>query len=696
MSSDEGPSGALEAPEAARLYRVAQEILSTTLARLTGQEFFEQATMHLAEILGAEMGFVGQLVSGSPKRLRTLGLVVDGEVKPATEYLVEGTPCEVVLEGNTRVIPRDVQRLFPDDADLVHLRAEAYGSAPLLDGTSRPIGNVGVLFREPVQHPERVAALIELFALRVATEVERQRGDARFRELFEFSPDAVLMVAEDGRITMANGRAEKILGYPRAQLIGMPVEALVPEDERVDHVAERRRFLRTKLPRVMGAGRAGLQALRGDGTRVAVDISLSPFDSPGGRMVVVAIRDVSEQVRAAAEREKLQEQLRQAQKMEAMGRLAGGIAHDFNNMLSAVFGNVELARRALPEGHPVLEYLSEIRAASGRSADLVRQILTFSRRQGLERSIVAPGEVVDEAYRLLRAVLPATVELVADLDASAPLVSIDTTQGIQVLTNLCTNAWDALQGKPGRIEITLREEVLDERVPVGAGGAHLEPGRYVRISVEDDGQGMDPDTVERVFEPFFTTKAVGMGTGLGLSVALGIMQRHGGAIRVKSTLGHGTRFDLYFPAVAEGTTVRRVVERRTLPAIASVEVLFVDDEPLMVRAASRMLEALGHKVSAFTDAAQALELLAREADRFDVVITDLRMPCCSGVEVVKEVRRLRPNLPVLVMSGHIDEATGRELIAAGAPQLLHKPWSPGDLEDALRGVLSSSSGPSLD
>lgn len=677
--------------DAAELFRLAQETLSTTLSKLSGEVFFEQAATSLAELLGADMGFIGQVVDAVPKRLRTLGLVIDGKVAPAMEYTVEGTPCEVVLEGRTQVFPSDVQRLFPEDRDLIQLGAAAYGSAPLFDDSGLSIGNVGVIFRRPVTHPERVAALLELFALRVATEVERMRGEARFRELFEFSPDAILMVDEGGYITMANGRAEIIFGYPRAHLIGMPVESLAPDEVRLAHVAQRRRFLETKQPRGMGAGRQGLEAVRRDGTRVAIDISLSPFDSPRGRMVVVAIRDVSEQVRAAAEREKLHERLRQAQKMEAMGQLAGGIAHDFNNMLSAVFGNLALARSTLPQAHAALEYLEEIRVASQRAADLVRQIRTFSRQQGLERRPMAPGEVIEEALRLLRPILPATVEVVTKLVDGAPLVAVDMTQAIQVLTNLCTNARDALEGKPGRIEITLADEVID--VPIAsADGSDLAPGSYARISVADDGRGMDAATMARVLEPFFTTKPVGMGTGLGLSVALGIMQRHEGAIRVTSTPGKGTRFDLYFPAVQGAPMPRRITQSRPPPLEGGVDVLFVDDEPLMVRAGTRILQSLGHDVSSYTDAARAIEAIERDPTRFDVVITDLCMPRHSGIDVVKAIRRLRPSLPVLVMSGHVDEQAERELGDLGTPHVLHKPWTPHELEDALQVVLSAPRG----
>ena len=689
MGSDQGTGLARKAPDAAELYRAAQEILSTTLSRLSGEAFFEQAARSLAEIASADMGFVGQVVHGEPMRLRTLGLVLDGEVLPPLEYAVAGTPCEVVLLGETQVFPDDVQQLFPADRDLVEIDARAYGSAPLLDTSGVAIGNVGVIFRRPLEHPERVRALLELFALRVATELERVRGEARFRELFEFAPDAVLMVDEDGRITMANERAETILGYPRGRLVGMSVETLVPDEARASHGERRRSFVEAKQPRVMGGGRPWLEAVRRDGTRVPVDISLSPFDSPGGRMVVVAMRDVSEQLRVAAEREKLQEQLRQAQKMEALGQLAGGIAHDFNNMLSAVFGNLALARAALPEEHAAVGYLDEIQMASRRAADLVRQILTFSRQQGLETRLLRPGEVVHEALRLLRPILPATVDVVTVLDERAPLVAVDMTQAIQVLTNLCTNAWDALEGNPGRIRILLDEVTLESEIP-SVDGSALAPGRYARVSVEDEGRGMDAAILGRAFEPFYTTKPAGTSTGLGLSVALGIMQRHGGGIRATSTSGQGTRVELYFPASQVASTPAPIIESKPVAESRLLDVLFVDDEPLMVRAGTRILQSLGHRVSSYTDPAEALAVLEQDADRFDVVITDLCMPHRSGVDVVAAVRRVRPDLPIMVMSGHVDEQTQRRLDALGEPLVLQKPWTPNELEDALRVVLSAS------
>jgi len=384
-----------------------------------------------------------------------------------------------------------------------------------------------------------------------------------------------------------------------------------------------------------------------------------------------AILDVTERKQAEEQREALEAQLRRAQKMDAVGTLAGGIAHDFNNILSAIVGNVELARQDVGTGHPALESLDEIRKASRRAKDLVNRILAFSREQPQPQHAIALSPVVEEAVKLLRATLPAGIELAVSLAADTPEVLADPTQIHQVIVNLGANAWQAMeQGKPGRIEIRV------EGIAVGDAAARrgLQPGRYAHLSVQDSGHGMDAATQERIFEPFFTTKDVGSGTGLGLSVVHGIVEGHKGAILVESEPGHGTTFHLYFPAAAACANDDAAEPEAAAPQEGRGQhVLYLDDEESLVLLVTRMLERLGYRVSGFTVAKQALDAVRADPGQFDLVVTDYNMPGMSGLDVADELLRIRPDLPVAVTSGYISDDLRQKAGKSGVRHLVYKP-----------------------
>jgi PAS domain S-box-containing protein len=395
-------------------------------------------------------------------------------------------------------------------------------------------------------------------------------------------------------------------------------------------------------------------------------------------------RDISERKRADQERHRLEAQLRQMHKMEALGTLAGGIAHDFNNLLAAIFGNVERARQDAGAGSPVQHSLAEIAAAAERARDLVRQILTFSRHQPLERRIIDLAEVVQDAVKLLRAGLPMGIELVASLAPDAPNVLADRIQLHQVLMNLGANAWQAMVSRQGRIEIALT------RVDIEAGNDGLSPGRYARLSVYDSGIGMDAATRERMFDPFFTTKPAGEGTGLGLAVVDGIVQGHGGVIKVESQPGHGSAFHLYFPA-ADGAPAEPVPPPPAAPRAGSGQrILFLDDEGALVLIAKAMLERLGYQVHGFTVAEQALAAFKAEPGAFDLLVTDFNMPGASGLDVAREVRRLRPELPVALASGFVTDELRAQALALGIRELIYKPQTIEELAAAVARALAES------
>ncbi|MFO1002457.1 MAG: PAS domain-containing protein [Planctomycetaceae bacterium] len=395
-------------------------------------------------------------------------------------------------------------------------------------------------------------------------------------------------------------------------------------------------------------------------------------------------QDITEQKRAEAVTASLEAQLRESQKMEAIGTLAGGIAHDFNNILTAILGNVEVARQEMGDQSAVAQRcLDDIQSAGSRARDLVQQILSFSRRQPTDRKLIRLGPVVEEAARLLRATLPSRIALHIYCDPITPRVMADSTQIEQVLLNLATNAMQAMKGDRGTITITLDTLTLDENLTEShAGLRKLQQlsGQAVRLIVKDNGPGMDAATLQRIFEPFFTTKPVDEGTGLGLSVVHGIVQGHDGVITVESRSGHGAVFSIYFPAVL-------VEEKKTATdsgsspasekpvADPTLSILYLDDDNSVLLLVKRLLERQGHMVTCFVDPREAISALQNAPDAFHLVVTDYNMPGMQGLEVAREIHRIRPDMPVAVTSGFIDEELRAGAARNGVCELVAKPFA---------------------
>jgi PAS domain S-box-containing protein len=396
----------------------------------------------------------------------------------------------------------------------------------------------------------------------------------------------------------------------------------------------------------------------------------------------IRILEVNADITARRHAEELQTR---SQKLEALGTLAGGIAHDFNNILLAIHGNVNLAMADLPDHHPAQQSLTEIQKAWTRASELVRRILGFSRPQEQKKQAMELQPVIEEALRLVRATLPARVQIVSHFAADVPPVKVDAGQIHQVVVNLATNAAHAIGEKNGTIEVRLDAVNVSEDDTRST--ANLEVGRYVRLFVSDDGCGMDRATMNRIFDPFFTTKKQGEGTGLGLSVVHGIVSSHNGAISVTSHLGEGTAFHLYFPV----STERPEVKPETAAAAArphSERVLYVDDEEALVFLATRMLERSGYHVTGFTDAVTALKEFRAHPQDYDVVVTDLSMPRMSGFEFTEELRGIRKDVPVVLTSGFLQTEDQQRAEELGIRELIQKPATATLLAAALERIFS--------
>lgn len=394
--------------------------------------------------------------------------------------------------------------------------------------------------------------------------------------------------------------------------------------------------------------------------------------------------EISERRKSEEARTQLEEQLRHSQKMEAIGTLAGGIAHDFNNILAAVLGYIELVRDEVSDRKDVAANISELEKACYRARDLVRQILTFSRQEEEQRQIIRPAPIIQEVVKLTRATKPVNVSIKTEVDEDVWSIEADPTQIHQIALNLITNASHAIGQKPGKIEVALRgiafdapEETLEGEIP---------PGRYVCLVVKDNGCGMPPETVSRIFEPYFTTKLTGQGTGMGLSMVHGIVRSHGGYISVHSTPGMGTRFDIYFLArISEPVIIP--VSRDHLKLGTQQHIVVVDDEEPITSLIEIHLKKHGYLVKTFSDSIKCLQYLRTTQDSLDLLITDSAMPGISGMEIIMEMRKCHPQLPIILYSGRIHQHDLEEFEALGVDAILRKPVSFAEMQETVTQLL---------
>ncbi len=510
---------------------------------------------------------------------------------------------------------------------------------------------------------------------------ELRASEERYRRIVETADEGIWMSDSQARTTFVNPKLARMLGYAIDELLGRTPIALLDEAQHPDLTHASAAGMSDAQPRE-------LRLRRKDGSALWASLTTTPIVDAAGRPdgTLSMVTDITARRRADAARVELEAQLRESQKMEAVGTLAGGIAHDFNNVLAAILGNVAMAlEQVAPEG-AISDHLRQIGKAAARARSLVEQILAFSRKQPHRLVVLPLRPVIAEAVRLLRPVLPALAELEVTL-GDAPLnVMADATQLQQVVMNLCTNAWHALNGRTGRITVGLDAASVDAEAARRLG---LSAGDYAHLWVGDTGCGMDEATRARVFEPFFTTKPVGQGTGLGLSVVHGIVATHGGAITVTSAPGQGSRFDILLPRIARPAALAPLEAEPSEPSPGvGRHVVYVDDDPVMVAMVEALLQRAGYRVTSFEDPRAAIAALQARVDAIDIVVTDYNMPVLSGLDVAAELARLRPGLPVVISSGYVTE----ELIAAatrlGVREVLQKEYTFERLPGLVRALVA--------
>ncbi len=527
---------------------------------------------------------------------------------------------------------------------------------------------------------ERRALQESAAALRRRNE-ELHLSENRLAAIINSSLDAIICVDASRSITIFNPAAAALFQCPSAQALGSPLERFLPDA--VQTLAYNQLSTHAQLGEMEGRTSGG--------KALAVEVSVSFEHRLEGDIITVFARDLTARKKIETQRNVLEAQLRESQKMQAVGTMAGGIAHDFNNILGAILGNVELAKQDAGPSSPALTSLLEIEKAGRRARDLVRQILTFSRNETPKRSAIQLAEVVHETTRLLKVTLPPSIDLHLRIDQHVPAVMADATQVEQALLNLCTNAMHAIGSEKGTISVklgsTYSQSLKEERRGISR-------GHHVTLAVRDTGTGIDPETMERIFEPFFTTKPVGQGTGLGLAVVHGIMRTHQGSVGVQSTPGKGSVFTLYFPPVESPAALTAQIEM-AFPNTVQGEgkhVMYVDDDEALVFLVERVLTRKGFKVSSFTDPHLASVALRERPKDFDLLVTDYNMPGFCGVDLLREARVVRPDLPVALASGYVTAEIEQQALAEGAGALIHKPNDVEELCDIVQQLVHGKGG----
>ena len=569
-------------------------------------------------------------------------------------------------------------------------------STPILGSNGNVLGAIAIYFkttRGPTPDEEHLTHLAtQLAAIAIEQErIQHAERDAqdRYRSIVASAMDAVITLDENQRVQVFNHAAETMFRCTEKQAVDQPLASFIPE---------RQRALLSELLERLGAtggqqgGTVSISGQRRNGEEFPIEASISQTTLNGRKLITAILRDVTEKHKAETTRSQLEKRLRQAQKMEAIGTLAGGIAHDFNNILGAVMLNIELARGDIPPEHPAQEYINALRSSSIRARDLVRQILAFSRQQEHQRSVLRLERVITEAHKLIRAALPASIEIHLRLTSDGPSIIADPTQLHQVLTNLCTNAAHAMRERGGLLDI--RQHTVTVDAALAATCPDLQPGQYVQLTISDTGTGMLPEVIERIFDPFFTTKDIGEGTGLGLAVVHGIMKDHDGAIVVESVPDKGTIFHLYFPAV-DLPEVRPADDSQPIPRGHGQRVLVVDDEDALLKVHQRMLERLGYTVTGFTSPTLALEAFRASPGQYDLVITDLAMPGMSGVDLSRELKNFRPQCPVIITTGYTTSLDPQNLKSLGIAGLIFKPATAATIGETVHRALSPGHGKSM-
>ncbi len=612
-----------------------------------------------------------------------IGLVYNRTLQQVNDRI-----CEMTGYSKDELIGQNARILYPTDEDYEYVGKEkyrqinAYGTGTVETLFKRKDGRIiNVLMSSTPFDPDDLSAGVTFTALditkRKQTEARLKNSEERYREYFEENISGSYISTPEGKLIACNKEYKRIFGFSSTQqALDSPIgNFFVNPDDRLEFVA-----LLKKEKQVTGH-KPVLKKI--DGTPVhLIENASGVFDGNGELNHIRGfLLDVTEQ-------RKLESQLWQAQRMESIGTLAGGIAHDFNNILFPVLGHTEILLDDIPEDNPIHDRLEKIYAGAIRARDLVKQILTFSRQDKFELTTMALQPVVKEALNFIRATIPASIEIIQDISMNCGAVKADSTQIHQIVMNLTTNAYHAMDETGGELKVTLKEIEIDGSNRIDPDMSH---GIYACLTVSDTGMGMDKEVTEKIFDPFFTTKEKGKGTGMGLAVVHGIVKRMNGIIQVCSEPGKGTAFNIYFPVIEESLENHNT-QIKTPVLIGTEKILVVDDEDEIVALEKQMLENLGYQVSSFKGSKEAFETFRANPDEFDMVITDMAMPNMSGDRLASELIKIRPDIPILLCTGFGEPMSEEKIAFLGVKGFLIKPISMKELAQKIREVLDKDRG----
>jgi PAS domain S-box-containing protein len=789
--------------------RNALMLAAQGVAGVYNDNIFRELARHAALALDVQHVFIGILPDGQNDRINILAGYFNGEFDDGFEYCLDGTPCQNVVNQQFRYYPSNVQQLFPDK-HLVELNAQGYSALPLYDSTGQAIGLMAVLDGKPLQHPELIEAVLKIFSVRAAVEIERCNADKarrisedsyraifdayedvifihdidtgairdvnpkattvygysrdeflrmdvgqlgsgvppytvetavkyiqkakagepqqvewhrknkdgslrwdevyikrasiggvdrilaitrditerkereaalaksedRLRATVEAALDCIIGMDAKGNIVEFNPASETCFGYSKQQVVGKSLaDLIIPPRYRNAHVQGVAHYLKTGEGPYLGK-RLEVTAQRADGSEFPAELAIDVAQGRGGEIFIGYLRDITERKQAEMERSRLEAQLRQAQKMEALGHLTGGVAHDFNNILTGVMGYIVMAgeRVARSDDEKLHKYLDRSQKAVQRARDLIQQMLTFSRGQRGEPKALSLTPLLKETVKLFESTLPSSIEMQTDF-ACTPAVMVDPVHVEQVAMNLIINARDAMQGS-GRLTLNLRQIHCKDcictscRQPVS--------GDYVELSVADSGPGIPQEIIDRIFEPFFSTKDVGKGSGMGLATVHGIVHECKGHIVVDTEADRGSTFKVLFPPITEPLDVFAQSPELTADETASAHVLqgrvlLVDDDFTVSEFMQDMLSNWGLEVTSFNNGIDGLKCFSEDPEQFDLVILDQTMPKITGLQVAEQLLKLRPQMPVILYTGFSEQVSEDTVIAMGIRALVKKP-----------------------
>jgi PAS domain S-box-containing protein len=514
-------------------------------------------------------------------------------------------------------------------------------------------------------------------------EITLRESEARTRAIADSANDGIVIMDNHGLVSYWNPAAVQIFGYSNDEVLGKNLHRLIaPLPYHALHDQALGKFQKSGQGPAINAT-LELTGRHKNGHEISLELSLASLNVRGEWHAIGIIRDITERKQAEEEKKNLTTRLQQSQKMEAIGTLAGGIAHDFNNILGAILGYAEMIRDDCPADSIIAHDISQVIRAGNRAKELVKQILAFSHQSEAVKLPVQPATIIKEAVAMLRASLPTTITIEQDIAPDAGVILADPTQIHQILMNLGTNAFHAMEMAGGILSISLHQKTLSEK-DLGL-GKHMQPGNFIQLSVRDNGVGIAPEIRGKIFDPYFTTKAVGKGTGMGLAMVHGIVQSYGGSITCDSQVGEGTVFHITLP-VAEAGSIKEKECTELIP-VGREHILLIDDEQMLAEMSKAMLERLGYRVTSETNSIEALVTFRKQPQLFDLMITDQTMPGMTGIDLARLMLQIRPGLPIILCTGYSTLISEEKAKSLGIKGFALKPVTKEGLGTLVRRVL---------